>query len=254
MASTIERRREIYNILIDKKSVEVNDLSKKFNVSTMTIRRDLALLEKQGIVVTNYGGACLSEGTAIEPSFSLKAGQMIDKKKVMGLEASKLIQDGESIIIDCGTTTMQLGKNLQGKRLTVITNSLIVGNILQGFPKIKFIMAPGVYDDKSVGFLGAVTVDFFRKFNVDKAFIGAQGFDLYRGATVPDELDAEVKKAIALSAKEKILMVGHEKVGASFFSKILDVKDFDYIITDDMVAQKVIDDIEQKGVKVLVAK
>lgn len=254
MASIIERRREIYNILIDKKSVEVNYLSRKFKVSTMTIRRDLALLEKQGIVVTNYGGACLSEGTAIEPSFSLKAGQMIDKKKVMGLEASKLIQDGESIIIDCGTTTMQLGKHLQGKRLTVITNSLIVGNILQGYPKIKFIMAPGVYDDKSVGFLGAVTVDFFRKFNVDKAFIGAQGLDLHRGATVPDELDAEVKKTIALSAKEKILMVGHEKVGVSFLSKILDVKDFNYIITDDMVPQKAIENIEQKGVKVLVAR
>lgn len=254
MATTAERRRKIYNILLEKKSVEVNDLSKIFNVSTMTIRRDLALFEKQGIVVTNYGGAYLSEGTAIEPSFSLKSGQMIEKKKVIGYEASELIQDGESIIIDCGTTTMQLAKHLHGKRLTVITNSLVVGNILQGYPKIKFIMAPGVYDEKSIGFLGAMTVDFFQKFNVDKAFVGAQGLDIDRGATVPDELDAEVKKSIAFSAKEKILMVGHEKIGVSFFSKILDIKDLDYIITDDMVAQKDIEAIEQKGVKVIIAR
>ncbi len=81
MATSAERRRRIYDILLDEKSVEVNELSKFFDVSTMTIRRDLAIFEKQGIVSTNYGGAQLNEGTAIEPSFSLKSGQMAEKKK-----------------------------------------------------------------------------------------------------------------------------------------------------------------------------
>ncbi len=253
MATSAERRRRIYDILLDEKSVEVNELSKFFDVSTMTIRRDLAIFEKQGIVSTNYGGAQLNEGTAIEPSFSLKSGQMAEKKKTMGYEASKLIQDGESVIIDCGTTTLQTAKHLQGKRITVITNSLVVGNILQGYPKIKLIMAPGIYDEKSAGFIGAMTIDFFHKFNADKAFIGAQGFDLCRGVTVPDELDAEVKKAMAVSSKQKILIAGHEKCGVSFFSKILDIDELDFIITDDLLGKKDADALRQKGVNVITA-
>jgi len=254
MSTAAERRIKIFNILAEKKSVEVNELANLFSVSTMTIRRDLAILEKQGILTTTYGGAIINEGTAIEPSFYLKSGQMVEPKSKIGFEAANLIQNGDSILIDCGSTTMQVAKHLQNKNLTVITNSLVVCNLLQAYTKIKLIMAPGVYDEKSAGFLGPMTVEFLQKYNVDKAFIGAQGFDIVKGATVPDEIDAEVKKAICNSAKQRILMVGHEKLGTSFLVKFADYRDFDCLITDEFADDNYVQMIRDKGIKVILAK
>ena len=192
--STSERRIEIFNLIEKNKTVEVNDLATLFSVSTMTIRRDLAILEKQGIITTNYGGAFLNQGRAIEPGFALKYGQLPEIKERIGAQAAMLIQNGDSIFIDCGTTTMYIAKYLQTKKLTVMTNSLAVSNLLQAYSKIKLIMAPGVYDDKSAGFLGPMTIDFLHKYNVDKAFVGTQGFDVENGATVPDEIDCRGKE------------------------------------------------------------
>ncbi|WP_165908099.1 DeoR/GlpR family DNA-binding transcription regulator [Hydrogenispora ethanolica] len=251
---TAERRIKIFNLLVEKKSVEVNELANRFGVSTMTIRRDLAMLEKQGIVTTNYGGAYLNEGTAIEPSFSLKYGQMTEAKNKMGLAAADLVQNGDSLFIDCGTTTMQLAKHLQAKKVTVITNSLVVSNLLQTNSKIKLIMAPGVYDPKSAGFLGPLTIDFLQKFNVDKAFIGAQGFDSESGATVPDEIDAEVKKAFCRNSKQRILMVGYEKLGVSCLAKFADITEIDCLISDENASRDEVGFILGKGVQVILAR
>jgi DeoR family transcriptional regulator, fructose operon transcriptional repressor len=252
--STTERRIRIFNILAEKKMVEVNDLANLFSVSTMTIRRDLAILERQGIITTSYGGAAINEGTAIEPSFSLKSGQMIESKSKIGFEAANLVQNGDSILIDCGSTTMQVATHLQNKSLTIVTNSLVVSNLLHAYTKIKLIMLPGVFDEKSAGFLGPMTIEFLQKFNVDKAFIGAQGFDIAKGATVPDEIDAEVKKAICNCSKQRILMVGHEKLGTSFLVKFADYGDIDYLITDELADKNYVELIKDKGIKVILAK
>lgn len=252
--SPTERRMKIYNILVEKKMVEVNELAKLFSVSGMTIRRDLALLEKQGILTTTYGGAYLNEGTAIEPSFSLKSGQMKDMKIKMGRVAADLVQNGDSIFIDCGTTTMEVARHLSAINLTVVTNSLVVCNLLQGRPKIKLIAAPGVYDEKSAGFLGPMTSDFLQRYNMDKAFISTQGFDIKKGATVPDEIDAEVKKAICQSSKQRILIVGHEKLGTSFFAKFADISDIDILITDSQADGGYVNLIKENGVKVILAE
>lgn len=249
-----ERRMKIFNILQENKTVEVNELAKLFSVSTMTIRRDLAIFERQGLVTTSYGGACLNQGTAIEPSFFLKSGQMIDFKKNIGFEAAKLVNEGDSIIIDCGTTTLQLAHYIQDKKITVITNSLPVINYLQGSSKIKLIIAPGEYSDTSSGAISSMTIEFFQHFNVDKVFIGTQGLDIKRGATVPDPLDADVKNSLLNSAKQRILMVDHEKFGSTFLCKHADITDLDYIITDSETDKRYIDKFQNLDVKVLIAE
>lgn len=248
-----ERRIKIFNILQENKAVEINELAKLFSVSTMTIRRDLAVFERQGLVTTSYGGACLNQGTAIEPSFFLKSGQMIDYKKNIGYEAAKLINDGDSIIIDCGTTTLQIAQYIQDKKITVITNSLPVINYLQGNSKIKLIIAPGEYSDTSSGAVSSLTIEFFKHFNADKAFIGTQGFDIKRGATVPDPLDADVKKELLNSAQQRILIIDHEKFGKTFLSKHADISDLNYIITDSETDKRYIDELLNSDVKVLIA-
>lgn len=228
-----ERRMEIFRLLQENQSVEVMELAARFDVTPMTIRRDLAVFEKQGLITTNYGGAYLNKGASIEPSFSIKSTQCIDKKQMIGYEAAKMVQDGDVIIIDCGTTTLQLAKYLKGKKLTVITNSWPVVSFLGGLPKIKLLLAPGEYDDISAGTFGISTAKFIEKFHADKVFMGTHGCSLEQGASVPEMFDAEMKSVLLAAGKEKILMVDHTKFGVKCLAKHAGLSDFDCIITDD---------------------
>jgi DeoR family fructose operon transcriptional repressor len=249
--TTAERRKRIYDILCADKTVEVNDLSKRFEVSTMTIRRDLAIFEKQGIITTNYGGAYLNEGTAIEPSFAMKANLQLDSKRAMGAAAAALLENGDSIFLDCGTTTLRICDYMPNLKLQIMTNSLVACNMLKTFPKLKLIIMPGVYNDTSVGFLGAMTAEYIGRFNLDKAFIGTDGVDVAHGVTVPDETDAMVKAAILRSARQRILLAGQEKLGKAFMSKFAEMADIHILITDAAEDDERLTPIRAAGVKVM---
>ncbi len=253
MTST-QRRMQIFEILQAEKTVEVGELAKQFDVSAMTIRRDLALFERQGLVTTNYGGAYINQGTAIEPSFSLKAGQMLQNKKNIARIASEMVKNGDSIIIDCGTTTLQLASYIQDKRITVITNSWAVVNYLQSNNKIKLILAPGEYNETSAGVLSNMTIEFYQKFNADIVFMGTQGFDVEKGATVPGIEDAGVKSALLNAGKKRVLMVNNEKFGDNYLIKYADARNFDCIITDSGTKAIYIEQIKDRGVEVLIAE
>ena len=118
------RRLAIFDKLLVEKKVIVTNLAEEFNVTPMTIRRDLSVLEKQGVITTYYGGASLNEGAASEPSFMLKNKNSLDEKIAIAYEASKLINEGDSIYIDCGTTCYNIGRFIKNKRITVMTNSI----------------------------------------------------------------------------------------------------------------------------------
>ena len=236
--NSTKRRMEIFNILQKEQSVKVLDLAEIFEVSLMTIRRDLALFEKQGLITTNYGGAYLNSKSAIEPSFSLKSSQMTDKKQLIGYEAAKLVEEGDTIIVDCGTTTLQMVKYIQDKKLTVITNSWPVVNYLGNNPKIKLILAPGEYNDVSAGAISDLTISFFSNFHADKVFMGSHGCGLKSGATVPEIMDANVKRTILHAAKQKILLADNTKFDQTYLMKYADLSEFDYLITDNSIDNK----------------
>ncbi len=240
-----ERRMEIFRLLQENQSVEVTELAARFNVSTMTVRRDLLVFEKQGLVTTNYGGAYLNKGTSMEPSFSMKSMHMIDRKQRIGCEAAKWIKEGDTIIIDCGTTTLQLAKYIKRKKLTIITNSWPVVNFLGNSPKIKLILAPGEYDDISAGTFGGVTAEFFRNFQADKVFIGTHGCDIEQGATVPELYDAEMKRVLLEVGKEKFLLADSSKFDTTYLVKHADLKEFDHVITDDGLNKKTQNELEK---------
>ena len=232
------RRIEIFNILQSDGSVKVLELAEKFGVSSMTIRRDLLLFEKQGLITTNYGGAYLNNKSAIEPSFSLKSSQMTDKKQLIGYEAAQLVEDGDTIIIDCGTTTLQMAKYIQNKKLTVITNSWPVISYLGNNPKIRLVLAPGEYNDTSAGAISELTIEFFSRFHVDKVFMGTHGCSIENGATVPEIMDANVKRAILHTAQKKYLLTDSTKFEQVHMVKHADLTEFDYLITDNAAEKK----------------
>lgn len=249
-----QRRIEIFNILQKNITIEVNELAKQFEVSTMTIRRDLLIFEKQGLVTLTYGGAYLNTGVSVEPNFSLKSAQVVEYKDAIAFEASKLIDDGDSIILDTGTTTLNIMKYIQNKKVTIITNSWPVISYLQGHSKIKLILAPGEYNEISGGTISSMTIDFYKNFYADKVFISTQGFSIEKGPTVPSVDNALVKNAILKAAKERIILVDHTKFGKNYLAKHSDISELDYIITDEKVEDHYLDILKQKCKNVLVAK
>jgi len=229
----------IYAILQQDKKVVVNELSEKFGVTKMTIRRDLSFFEKQGIVKTSYGGAYLTSGASVEPSFQLKSVQMVDDKHLIGKKAAELVEDGDTIIIDCGTTLLAFAQFLLDKKIMVITNSIPVVNLLKGRKGIKLIVAPGEYEDDTQGMISFSTSDFFNSLHADKVFLSTQGINELGELTVPKLADAHVKQALLRAGRQKILLADKSKFGQTFLAGHGRVADFDYVVSQAGIPETV---------------
>ena len=227
-----KRRMELFATLQAEGSVSVNDLADRFGVTAMTIRRDFALFEQQGLITTNYGGATIKQGAGIEPSFSLKQGQMRSAKQRIAQEAASYIQNGDTVLLDCGSTTLEILHYLERKKIKLITNSWPAVSALHGNPHVELYLAPGRYDEVSAGVMGAMTIEFFQRFHADIVFMGTQGFCPEQGATVPDLTDASVKEALLKQGKRKVLLVDRSKLGQVFLARFATADQFDAIITD----------------------
>lgn len=250
--NTTQRRYEIYEQLKKNKTVDVNTLSRQYNVSKMTIRRDLTELENQGLATKTYGGAQISESKSIEPAYSIKEGiSQIDKKKI-AIEASQLIQDGDTIYIDCGTTSLELTKRILHKRITIITNFWKVFSLVDSNTKAKIIMAPGTYSPVTQAAISEITIDFLKNYYLDKAFISSLGVDLEFGASIPNISDALVKKEILNCSNQKYLLADHTKFDKKYMSKIADLKEFDSIITDSEISEETL--IKYKNIQIIKSK
>ncbi|TET12076.1 DeoR/GlpR transcriptional regulator, partial [Candidatus Aerophobetes bacterium] len=159
------RQNEIIQILQREEEIRVSEVSELFGVSQNTIRRDLEELEKMGLVKKVYGGAIISEKfPTSDLPYRIRESSMVEEKKEIGSIVSKLIQNGESIILDLGTTTLEIAKNLHKKaHLTVITNNFSIIEELKGNPHIQVIVAGGEYRETSKGCVGHYAEEFFSK-------------------------------------------------------------------------------------------
>lgn len=230
----------IYAILQQDKKVVVNELAERFGVTKMTIRRDLSFFEKQGIVKTTYGGAYLTSGASVEPSFQLKSVQMVDDKHLIGQKAAELVEDGDTIIIDCGTTALAFAQFLFDKKIMVITNSVPVVNLLKGRRNIKLIVAPGEYEDDTQGMISFSTADYFRTLHADKVFLSTQGINEQGELTVPKMADAHVKQALAGAGRQKILLADKSKFGQTFLAGHGRLSEFDIVISQSGIPSSAI--------------
>lgn len=232
----IERRTLILQRLQRDGKVGLGELAQEFDVSSMTIRRDLRQLTDQGVATISVGTAYLTDqGTgsiAIVPAEEHDHG-VPARKRAIGQRAAQLVDDGDTIIIDCGTTTYELLKYIGSKRLTIITNSIPVASLVGPNPNVKLIYAPGEYSEDSHGLIGPLTVDFLHTLRADKAFLGAHGFDAVGGANEPVLGDGTVKRAMLGSAAESYLLVDSSKYGNVHFMALSKLSDFSCVITDD---------------------
>ena len=212
----------------------LDELAKKFNVSVMTIRRDLRKFENQDVILISQGTVYLNKSVGSEESYILKKDKMIAEKIRIAQKAIEYINDGEVVYIDCGTTCAQIAEELakSNKNVTVMTSSILVVNALFLAENIDLCMLPGKYREKSIGFIGDLTIDFVRKFYFDKAFMGAEGIDTEYGISLPHLEEGLTKQAIARQANTVFVVTDHSKFSLKTLYSYADYNDIDYIITD----------------------
>jgi len=252
-----QRRLEIAHQVQDRGSVRVAELTHSFRVTDTSIRRDLEILESQGRLRRIHGGAVASAHTLAPQSFQTKAREHPVEKTRIGAAAAALVRPGESILLDSGTTVLEvalnLPKNLNGATpLTVVTNSLPVITELQNWTSIHMNLLGGILLPEFQATVGPQTIANLRRIQVDKAFIGCDGLTLSHGLTTPHMLIAEVGRVMAEVARQVIVVADASKLGRVGFAPIIPLSGVHKLLTDSAAPPPLLDEIRAAGVEVIV--
>lgn len=234
-----QRREKIIELLKEDGSAKVVDLAKLFKVTEVTIRQDLEKLEKEELVLREHGGVFLKNVEAQVRTFSLANQDNMDKKERIAAKCLELIESGDSIILDSGSTTTEIAKKLRGiKSLRVITNALNIAVMLGAEPGIEVIMTGGEFKPPTLSLTGQKAADFFRGLNVQKLFLATAGLSLKSGLTYPSISDIVVKKAMIEAAETTYLVADSTKIGKTAFASMGALSLVHYIVIDDGVDEK----------------
>ena len=252
--NSYERRLEIYRKLLEEEYLDVNELAQLFDVTPMTIRRDLALYEKQGILKTAYGGAYLNQEAVVLDALPLVQSRLDLSARKIGESACSLLTSGESIFIDSTILPYSMVMGLVNLRLTVVTTSLDVANVLRTYSKIKLIVAPGTYSSELGGIVSSTTITFLRQYSFDFAFIGGKNVDVTFGLTVEDETDAHLKATVADNSKHTVILIDSDSIGTSAFAQAVPLRRIHTIITDASVSDEYRTAFEHRGIQVIAAE
>jgi DeoR family fructose operon transcriptional repressor len=248
-----ERKNKILELILREKKVTVAQLSALFSVTGATIRTDLRDMESTGLLTRAHGGAIERTKTGFEPDSREKEVQNIQAKQRIGLAALDLIEDGDTIVLDTGTTTLELARCLnRRKNVTVVTNDIVIAQVLEDMQSVNVLFMGGLLRKGFHCTIGVHGRAIMEGLTVDKAFMGANGFSAAKGATTPDVQHAETKKLmIAMSAKT-ILLCDRTKLGRVSLAQFLPPDRLDVLVTDGM-DEKEREQIERAGIELIVA-
>lgn len=233
------RKEKILEMLKEDGSVKVAGLSRIFKVSEVTIRQDLEKLEQEGIVTREHGGAFLNGIGMQVQNFALSNLVNMDKKERIGKKAAEFIDNGDTIILDSGTTTTEIAKAIVNKRnITVVTNAINIVMLLGSNPAINVILTGGEFKPPTLSLTGQRAADFFSGLHVDKLFLATAGISLKSGLTYPSLSDIAVKKAMIEAADKVYLVADSTKVGKSSLASLGALSLIHYLITDSEITEK----------------
>jgi DeoR family transcriptional regulator, aga operon transcriptional repressor len=211
---------QIMKALLRAGDISVLELAEQVGASSPSIRRDLARLEKRGLILRTHGGATLVEPLLYEPfrhdtSFQARELRSADEKRRIGLAAAELVGEADTIGLTAGTTTTQIGRALRHRTgISVITNALNIGMELCNQPSIKTMLTGGTLAWAwTFALAGQAAQNFLRDFYMDKAFVGVTGFDLHRGITTLEPEEAAVSQAMLRNARQVIIVADSRKIG-----------------------------------------
>lgn len=217
-------------------AVRVSDLVETLGVSDMTIRRDIAHLARKGLVVRVHGGATAVTGrSAEEPAFADKAELRNTEKSSIAAAAARLVSAGDSVALSAGTTTHAVALELRHvPDLTVVTNSLPVGDAMNAVPRPdRTVILTGGIRTPSDALVGPVTVATLRSIHVDWLFLGVHGFDERAGFTTPNLEESETNRALIGCARRVVVVADSSKWGVVGLSSMARINEVDVLVTDD---------------------
>jgi len=250
---TAARQEKIRFLLQKHGHLTVAELAKKFNVSEMTIRRDLKQLSSMGLIIREHGKAIYPQNVpSTRVDFITRLGEAHKEKMAIGKAAAELVKDGESIIIDSGTTTLAVAVSLN-KKCIVVTNSLPVADILSMKKEITILLTGGEIQRTTFSLMGPITRENLSGFNADKLFLASTGVSLEKGLSTSSMAESEVKQAMIESAKEVILVADSSKLGKVFYHTFAKWDKIHKFITDEKADQELLNNIKKHGVEVIQA-
>ncbi len=250
---TIDRRMKILELINLNGQVRVTDLSKIFNVSEVTVRNDLSQLEGKGLLIKTRGGALKTQRVGIDQKLNEKAKINYKEKQAIGKKAAEIINDDDTIIIDSGTTTLEIVKNLGNIRnLTIITNSLNIASHLANDERKVFLLG-GLLRHNSLSLIGSIAENSIKSFYCDKSFIGVDGIDSRYGISTPNSEEAQLNQLMIESSKEVIVVTDSSKFKKRSFAFIAPMSKVDLVITDSKIPEDELRNLQSIGVKVIIA-
>jgi DeoR family fructose operon transcriptional repressor len=247
-----ERRNKILEYILEHKKATVTQLCGIFKVSIATIRNDLRELENNTLLTRTHGGAIVRSRTKDELDLNQRRVQNVQEKQRIAVSALNLVEDGDTIILDGGTTVTELAKILKRKiNLTVITNDLGVALIVEDMP-VNLILLGGIVRNNFHCALGAAGIKMLSEVSADKVFFGANCFSVEKGATVPDMLLAETKKAMIASAAKVFILCDSSKFGKNSLAQFATLSQIDVLVTDQ-ISDSMKEKLEENDIDVVIA-
>lgn len=248
-----ERRKLMLELIQSKRSVSVQELSKEFNITEVTVRRDLDILNKQGVIRRSHGGAILKEDkVGLESMFDSRIHQCTTIKELIGKKGASMVGDGDCIGIDIGTTAYEVARHLYGiSDLTVITASIPVVCELMDVDSVNVICAGGELSRKDKSLIGHNAIHTIEEYILDKVFIGVAGLSFDFGFTLFNMNDSLVKRALIQRAREVIVVLDSSKINLTKHAVLCGFDEVDKIITDSRITSEDLERLQGFGIEVI---
>ncbi len=251
-----QRRRKILDLLEQEGQITVRELVERFSISAVTARSDLDALGATGAIVRSHGGAVRQLEPTRDYPLRLKGSLHRAEKAQIGRAAANLIQPGEVIILDSGTTTAQVARQLKARAIhgiTVITDAMNVVAELVDAPGVTVIGIGGLLRPVSLSFVGPQAEAMLKDLHADRLFLAVDGFDLETGPTTPDVLEAQLNGLMIKAAKETTVVADSSKLGRRSVSRISSIEQIHRLITDAKAPEEFVRALRARGVEVILA-
>jgi DeoR/GlpR family transcriptional regulator of sugar metabolism len=251
-----KRRSELMHLARERGQVTVAELVEAFDVSADTIRRDLDYLQRRGILTRTHGGAVLPEEAAAEDHpFSQRESDHADAKERIARVAADLVTDGDTLLINGGTTTLSVAHHLTGRRdLTVVTNNLLIPPALPSDAVRDVYLLGGIFRADSQATIGRVAFPDSRGISADKAILGVGGVSGHAGISTTDIVEGQMIGEMIEAASVTIIVTDSSKFGRNAFLHIAPLTAVDVLVTDAPPPQALLDELEAADVDVVIAE
>lgn len=248
-----DRRAYIVKAINEQGAVSVLDLATDLDVSMMTVRRDLAELEKEGVLRRVHGGAVSTRGRSVEPPYSLRTGQAATAKQRIGALAAELVAEGDCVALDIGSTTVEVAQRLVGRRnLTILTPSIRIAGLFLNQSDARVIVPGGVMRAGEGSLVGELTHYALERLFVDRLFLAVGCIDAQVGLSEYNWDDAQVKQAMIRGAKQVILVADASKFGKVAFAHVAPLGAVHTLVTDAPPPPDILHKLQEAHVQVLV--